>query len=53
MDFKVERDCANLGHFRDFAKLGQIVESISQPWHCLAPMLSAKSQGYWISWKEV
>jgi hypothetical protein len=29
------------------------VEGISQPWHCLAPRLSAKSQGSWVSWKEV
>ena len=29
------------------------VEGISQPWHCLAPRLNAKSQGSWISWKEV
>src|SRR5271170_671896 len=32
---------------------GLFVEGISQPWHCLAPRLSAKSQGSWISWKEV
>jgi hypothetical protein len=29
------------------------VEGISRPWHCLAPRLGAKSQGSWISWKEV
>jgi hypothetical protein len=42
-----------LGHQWGFPNLNmsKTDAGISQPWHCLAPMLSAKSQGSWNPWR--
>jgi hypothetical protein len=43
------RNNEDIGYRHDYVP----AEGISQPWHCLAPRLGAKSQGSRISWKEV